>query len=121
MYNLKEKSMKKAFLILTMIASTMLLSCNSRDGNGTPTSGTWYLETYDSYTCTHGEYIKFRNDELDWNNRLGGRNTTYNCHVSGNNFYLSNEDESISFTIEEYTDSEMVTYSSDDIVRTWRR
>lgn len=115
--------MKKAFLILMMIASTMLLSCNSKDGNGTPTSGTWYLETYGSgsFTCTHGEYIKFYNDKLDWNNRFGGRNTTYNCHILGNNFYLSNEDEFISFTIEEYTDSEMVTNSSDNIVRTWRR
>ena len=127
--------MKKKYILgmLTMLIvalmSVCFTACGDDDdndlGNGTPTSGKWYLVTYGSSACTHGEYIQFRSGKLDWNSRLGGYNTTYDCRISGNNFYLTNcsdkDYEDVTFSIEGYTDSEMVTSSSDGMVRTWRR
>ena len=126
--------MKKRYLytMLTMLmvafANLCFTACGDDDdtgGDGTPTSGRWYLVTYNSSTCSHGEYIQFRSGKLDWNSRLGGYNTTYDCRISGTHFYLTNcSDKSykdVSFSIEGYTDSEMVTSSSDGMVRTWRR
>lgn len=116
-------------VLLAAIMSMSITACGDDDdddlGNVTPTSGRWYLVTYGSSACTHGEYIQFRSGKLDWNSRLGGYNTTYDCRISGNNFYLTNcsdkDYEDVTFSIEGYTDSEMVTSSSDGIVRTWRR
>ena len=117
-----------ALLMVSAFFSICLFSCSSDDddgsGDGTPTSGKWYLVTYDDQTCTHGEYIKFRTGKLDWNNRLNGKNTTYDCSISGNSFYLTNcsdGSKDVSFHIEGFSSNEMVTTSSDGFIRTWKR
>lgn len=115
-----------ALLMMSALFSISLISCGSDDdeGDGTPTSGKWNLVTYDYKTCTHGEYIKFRSGKLDWNNRLNGKNTTYDCRVSGNKFYLTNcsdGSKDVTFTIEASSNNEMVTSSSDGFIRSWKR
>lgn len=114
-------------ILIVGLVSLSITSCKDDDesGGGTPTSGKWYLVTWNGNACDYGEYIFFKGNKLEWNNRMGGENTTYDCRVSENNFYLTNcTDDSksdISFSIEAYTDTEMVTNSSDNIVRTWKR
>lgn len=121
--------MKKWNLITIMMVALFSIgfaSCSDDDesGDGTPTSGKWYLVTWDSNVCDHGEYMFFKGSKVEWNSRMGGKNTTYDCKVSGSKFYLTNcsdGSKDISFTIDAYTDNEMLTTSTDGIVRTWKR
>ena len=115
-------------MMMVAFASLCFTACGDDDdtgGDGTPTSGKWYLVSYDSEPCTHGEYIQFKSgNKLEWNSRLGGKNTTYDCRVAGDSFYLTNcsdGSKDVSFYIEAYTVNGMVTSSSDGFVRTWKR
>ena len=112
-------------MLFCITSLSLVLSCDKLIDDEKPTSGKWYLISYNDATCDWGEYIQFRNGKLDWNNRLGGKNSTYDCSISGTTFSLTNcsdsDREDVVFTITGYSDKEMVTYSSDDITRCWKR
>ncbi len=114
-------------MLLVMFMSVCVVSCgdDDEDGGSSPTSGTWYLVQWDENPCTTGEYIRFSNGKCNWNNRLGGRNVSYTVKSSSNtSFTLTNASDGsrdMSFSITANTGNQMVTFSSDDIIRVWRR
>lgn len=101
-----------------------MLSCGSDDDNGGDSAlkGKWYLVSFDGSACNWGEYIQFSGSKMYWNKRSGGtRNTTYTFQETGNGFKCSNGSDSYVFSITGYAGKTMTTYSSDDIVRVWKR
>lgn len=113
------------FLFILIIASLGFSSCggnNDEYDESTPTNGTWYLVTYDGNPCDWGEYMKFSGSTLHWNKRSRGtKNTTYTFESTNNGFKCYNNDESYVFSIESSTSKNMVTYSSDGMIRVWER
>ena len=120
-----EKYFKKfLFLFLLICASFGISSCGGSDEDydeSNALSGTWYLVTYDGNTCDWGEYMRFSGSTLYWNKRRGARNTTYTYEKTSNGFKCSNSEETYVFSIETNTGKDLVTYSSDGMVRVWRR
>ena len=110
-------------ILMVAFVCISLVACGDDESDG-PTSGTWKLVQYNGSSCTWGEYMRFSSGKVAWNSRMGGKNVTYSCRVSGTTFYLTNASdgsENITFYIQASSSKEMVTSSSDDITRLWKR
>lgn len=111
-------------LLVVVMCAFSVTACGDDDDDASSSSvcsGTWYLVSYDGSVCEHGEYMKFSGSKLYWNKRLGGRNTTYNYRESSNGFVITDGDQTITFEVKKIDSKNIVTYSSDDMIRYWKR
>lgn len=114
-------------VVMCMIMSLAFVCCSDNDEPGDKnnfTSGKWYLVSYNENRADHGEYLKFTKNKMEWNNRLGGENSTYSYTVNGNQVictHLSGTGGDITFYVNSCNEGAAVTTSSDDFVRVWSR
>lgn len=112
-----------AFLTCLLLVGTCLTfsACGDDDGaDARYNTGTWYLDTFHGSQCTWGEYMRFSGKTVYWNNRLGGRNTTYTAKYTASGFTLTNSSDQITFSAYK-SGKKLVTSSSDGETRQWRR
>ncbi|MBQ9622795.1 MAG: InlB B-repeat-containing protein [Treponema sp.] len=130
--------MKKIFNFLAiLIAIASVFSCSNfedlSEDNNTLTfspssfsSETWKLcdfsNTYEKKNylapVSWGEYLKFDNGTLYWNNRLGGENTTYSYKGTETSYSLyRNGYKENGFTVMSRTDSQLVLKFEDGLYR----
>jgi hypothetical protein len=83
---MKRKIFSLVSIFLVVLTSLSLSSCSSDDDGSSQNEliGKWYLYSYDGGECTWGEYWQISSDQIKWNNRMGGENTTYSYTKSGN-------------------------------------
>lgn len=122
--------MKKTifFLLMILASAVSFVSCSDDEGNvggkNDFTSGKWYLVTYNDERCTHGEYLKFSKDKMEWNSRKAGNNTSYRYRVNGNQIIctlISGDAPDITFYVQSCENGAAVTTSNDNMIRVWSR